>query len=241
MLRLLFFRFFIAAGLLCSAAAWAQEAYTTRQVNVRAGPDQEYPMVAVFAPGTPVTVVGCVSDYRWCDVYYGDVRGWVYARSLDYVYQSRRVPIYGYGPTIGLPIVTFSLLPYWDNYYRNRPFYRDYPRWENRRYRDGPVFVAPYGSREPQYRQGVSVEPQYRQPRQYDPQYRQPRAVEPQNRPSQGGERQRVQPQPPQQAQPQPQIQPQQRSSGGQQGSRPAQSSGERPIDRTPSRQGGDN
>lgn len=237
--------FFVAAGLLCSAAVWAQEAYTTRDVNVRAGPGQDYPAIATLAPGTPVTVAGCLSDYLWCDVIYGDIRGWAYAKGLQYTYESRMVPIYGYGAAIGLPIITFSLLSYWDNYYRDRPFYRDRPRWENWSYRSGPGFVAPPRNRELQYRQPRAVEPQYRQPRvaepQYrqprvaEPQYRQPRVAEPQNRPARV-EQQQAQPQAqprPQQAVPQPrpqpqqgQPQPQQRPQGASQGNRPASGGG---------------
>lgn len=218
MMRMRFSGFFIAVGLLCSAVVFAQEAYTTKAVNVRAGPAQDYPLVAQLAAGTPVTVAGCVSDYLWCDVIYGDIRGWVYAKSLQYAYQSQQVPIYGYGAAIGLPIVTFSILSYWDNYYRSRPFYRDRPRWENRPYRGGPGFVAPPRAREPQYRPQRPVQPQYRPSRPVAPQYRPPRAVEPQTRPP------RVE---------RPQVQAPARQPGVREGNRPSPG-GERPIQRRP-------
>jgi uncharacterized protein YraI len=235
MMRKRFSGFFIAAGLLCSAAVFAQEAYTTKAVNLRAGPARDYPLVAQLAAGTPVTVAGCVSDYLWCDVIYGDVRGWAYAQSLQYAYQNRQVPIYGYGAAIGLPIVAFSVLSYWDNYYRDRPFYRDRPRWENRPYRAGPGFVAPLRAREPQYRPQRPVQPQYRASRPVEPQFRQPRIERPQvQRPQQIQRPQQVQPQM------RPQVQPQMRPPGGREGNRPA-SGGERPIDRTPSRDSGQN
>ena len=121
----------LAAGLALSTAALAHEAYTTRQVNVRAGPDVAYPVVAILGAGSPVEVTGCVSDYQWCDVIFGDSRGWVFARTLQYVYQSRRVPLYEYGATLGLPIVSFSLFNYWDDHYRSRSFYHDRPRWQH--------------------------------------------------------------------------------------------------------------
>jgi uncharacterized protein YraI len=218
MMRMRFSGFFIAAGLLCSAAVCAQEAYTTKAVNLRAGPDRDYPLVAQLAPGTPVTVAGCVSDYRWCDVIYGDTRGWVYANSLQYPYQNQQVPIYGYGAAIGLPIVTFSVLSYWDSYYRSRPFYRDRPRWENRPYRAGPRFVAPPRVREQQFRQPRPIPPQIRPVRPVQPQYRPPRVERPLAQP-----------------QMRPQVQPHVRPPGGHEGNRPAPG-GERRTDRTPSR-----
>lgn len=227
-MRLRFSGFFIAMGLLCSAAVWAQEAYTTTQVNVRAGPAQDYPLVAQLAPGTPVTVVGCVSDYSWCDVIYGDIRGWAYANSLQYAYQSQQVPIYGYGAAIGLPIVTFSILSYWDNYYRSRPFYRDRPRWENRPYPGRPGLVQPLRPREPQYRPPRQVEPQYRPPRPVAPQYRPPRTGEPRVRPQRPADPQYRPPRVDR-----PQLQPPTRPQGGPQVNRPAPG-GEKYIERRP-------
>lgn len=114
------------------ALALAQEAYTSRTVNVRAGPDASYPVVAQLPPGAGLQVMGCISGYSWCDVVFGPNRGWVYAGSLVYPYQSRRVPILGYGATIGLPIISFSIGNYWDNYYRGRPWYRNRSYWVNR-------------------------------------------------------------------------------------------------------------
>ncbi len=123
---------FAAVVLASPFAATAQEAYTTRSVNVRGGPDTTYPPVAVLWPGAPVQVMGCLDDWSWCDIVFGDDRGWVYAPYLNYVYQGRRVPFYTYAPSFGVPIVTYSLRSYWDRYYRGRPFYdrRDY--WERR-------------------------------------------------------------------------------------------------------------
>ena len=131
MLRNQFSKILLGATLLCSASAFAHEAWTTRQVNARAGPDATYPVVATLAGDYPVDVAGCLSDYSWCDVVFNGDRGWVPGRRLHYSYQSRRVPLYDYGARIGLPIVSFSLLNYWDSYYSARPFYQDRPRWYN--------------------------------------------------------------------------------------------------------------
>jgi len=129
--------FLFAAAL----AANAQEAFTTRTVNVRAGPDTSYPTVAVLGPGAPVQVMGCLDDWSWCDVAFADNRGWVYSPYLSYVYQGYRVPFYSYAPSFGIPIISFSIGSYWDRYYRGRPWYgrRDY--WASR----APVHVRPAG------------------------------------------------------------------------------------------------
>jgi uncharacterized protein YraI len=123
----------LAALLLVPAAAFAQaQAVTNSSVNLRAGPARDYPVVSQLPGGLPVTVMGCVAGYSWCDVATPDLRGWVYAGRLNYAYQGNPVPVLGYGNAIGLPIVTFSIGTYWGNYYRGRPWYRDQSRWAHR-------------------------------------------------------------------------------------------------------------
>lgn len=207
------FMIFIAAiGMAVSAAASAQEAYTSRPANIRAGPEQDYPLVATLAPGTPVNIVGCIDGYRWCDVIAYDIRGWVSARSLQFTYDGRRVGVLEYGPTIGLPLIGFSL-GYWDNYYRNRPFYRDRPRWE-RRWNEGPRYAPRYNDRpriesRPQLREynRQSSEPRgdrnYRpdRPQVAQPQYQRPQGQPPVRAVPQQPQVQQARPQPPRQAQ----------------------------------------
>lgn len=174
-----------AAGIALSSAAWAQQAFTTRTANVRAGPDREFPLVATLPPGASVYIAGCVADYRWCDVDFGGGRGWISSRSLQSTYGGSVVPLYSYGAQIGLPIITFSLLNYWDSYYRGRPFYRERPRWESRwrdwdhrpRYDNRP-YRPDYRPDRPDYRPSP---PQYRQPRVEGPrpQYNNPPHVRP--------------------------------------------------------------
>ena len=115
----------IIAGVLTTtvlgASAAAQQADTTRQVNLRAGPDRGYPQVAYVRAGQAVYVNDCIDDYRWCDITVGSNRGWAYSKFIEYPHQDRRVVIYDNGPTLALPIVSFILGSYWNDNYRNRP------------------------------------------------------------------------------------------------------------------------
>ncbi|MGE8162041.1 SH3 domain-containing protein [Paraburkholderia sp. NPDC080076] len=122
---------YAAAGALAlPAVAGAQsQAYTNTTVNVRAGPAPDYPVVAQLPRGVPLSVMGCISNYQWCDVAAPNLRGWAYAGSLSYPYQGANVPVMNYGTVIGLPIVTFSIGTYWGNYYRGRPWYGQQSRW----------------------------------------------------------------------------------------------------------------
>jgi uncharacterized protein YraI len=127
--------FVLSFGLLLLAAcgiAGAQNAYTAKPMNVRAGPNREYPLVAQLDAGAPLDVNGCLSDWSWCDVSFDGNRGWIYAGGLSFVYQGERVPLYSYAPSLGLPIITFSLASYWDTYYRGRPWYPQRDMWAHR-------------------------------------------------------------------------------------------------------------
>jgi uncharacterized protein YraI len=119
------------AGLLAlPGSGFAQtHAYTNTAVNLYAGPAQDYPLVSQLPGGAPVTVMGCVSGYTWCDVALPDARGWVYAGNLSYPYHGNKVPLLTYGIVIGLPVVTFTIGSYWGNYYRGRPWYGNEAHW----------------------------------------------------------------------------------------------------------------
>jgi uncharacterized protein YraI len=127
-----------------------QQAYTNSPVNMHAGPAGDYPIVTQLPGGVPVTVMGCISGYTWCDVVVPNLRGWVYAGRLSYPYQGGNVPILTYGTTIGLPIVTFSIGSYWGSYYRGRPWYSQQSHWANRPPPGpGPGRPPGYGGRPP--------------------------------------------------------------------------------------------
>jgi uncharacterized protein YraI len=112
--------------------ASAQNAYTARPMNVRAGPNRDYPLVAQLDSGAPLDVHGCLDDWSWCDVSFEDNRGWIYAGGVSFAYQGGRVPLYSYGPKLGLPIVAFSLMTYWGDYYRGRSWYAQRDTWSHR-------------------------------------------------------------------------------------------------------------
>jgi uncharacterized protein YraI len=133
----------LGALLLASLSlASAQDAYTSRPMNVRAGPNREYPLVAQLDAGAPLDVHGCLDDWSWCDVSFDDNRGWIYAGGVSFVYQGGRVPLYAYGPRLGLPVITFSLVTYWNNYYRGRPWYAQRDTWSHRPL---PPHTRPHG------------------------------------------------------------------------------------------------
>jgi uncharacterized protein YraI len=235
MIRARFLAVATAFGVAMSAAAWAQQAYTTQTANVRAGPAPDFPVVVRVSGGTPVFIEGCLDGYQWCDVQVAGTRGWLNTRALQAYYGSRIVPLYDYGATIGFPIISFTLGNYWDSWYRGRPFYRERPRWEQR--------WSSYSYNRPNY-DGRNYGRNYSNDRRYDNRYdNRPNVVQQQPQlhyaqPSQRGDYLRDRPQFQPQAQPQQRFVPQTTPQGGrieQRGDRLIERQpGGRVIDRTP-------
>jgi uncharacterized protein YraI len=122
----------LGVAMLAPIAAFAQEAYTNRTTNMRAGPNPQFPLVASIPAGAYVQVNGCVEGYSWCDVTAGPQRGWVYADYLSYPYRNQPVTVISAGPSLGFPIISFSVGNYWDSYYRGRPWYGNRAYWYGR-------------------------------------------------------------------------------------------------------------
>ncbi len=119
----------LATASVAGGANAQYEAYVTSSAPLLAGPSPDYPAVAGLEPGTPVEVYGCVSGWEWCDVSFQGVRGWFDGQLLAYPYEGERVPIFDYGPRIGLPVITFNFDDYWGRYYHDRPFFGERERW----------------------------------------------------------------------------------------------------------------
>lgn len=61
------------ASLAFPALAQAQaDGYVTGNVDLRAGPDLGYPLIALIPAGTEVSVQGCTDGWEWCDVIAAD-------------------------------------------------------------------------------------------------------------------------------------------------------------------------
>jgi uncharacterized protein YraI len=141
----------VAVASLGAGMAEAAPGYATANVNIRTGPDTEFPSVGVIPEGTPVYVEGCLTDESWCDVRWEDSRGWVFSEYLAVDYRGQMTPL----PDVGLtayriPIVVFRASNYWQRYYVGRPWYKDRDRWVTFKPRPRVGWRAPpRGSRNP--------------------------------------------------------------------------------------------
>jgi uncharacterized protein YraI len=116
----------VAAALTFPTIAGAQNftAVVPLELSIRAGPGPGYPIVAVLPANASITVIGCIDGLSWCDVAYGQIRGWACA---DYVvYQGLPIPQVIQAPP---PVVVFNAEDYWTTNYRDRPFFAERDRW----------------------------------------------------------------------------------------------------------------
>ena len=110
----------------------ASPATVTADLNMRAGPSTQYPVVTVVPQSAPVQLHGCNADASWCDIAYGSHRGWASAGYIRVTNGSTPVTVTpATVAVVGVPVVTYNRV-YWDTYYPNYPWYRD---WN--------VYVAP--------------------------------------------------------------------------------------------------
>ena len=66
-----------------SGAAFADTAVSAvTDLNVRAGPGPQYPVIGVLASGQSATLNGCIENSKWCTIAEAGGQGWVYS---DYV------------------------------------------------------------------------------------------------------------------------------------------------------------
>lgn len=98
--------------------ALAQFDHTRDAVNVRAGPDRAFPLVAWLPANTRLKIVGCTEDRQWCDIVHGRRRGFVHARYLTPQFTNRTAPV-----------ITFNVKDYWDAHYTQQSWFPTYVDW----------------------------------------------------------------------------------------------------------------
>ncbi|OYZ16897.1 MAG: hypothetical protein B7Y35_03025 [Sphingomonadales bacterium 28-64-96] len=101
-----------------------------RATMLRAGPEQGYPQVRRIEQGQQVQLYGCLSDRSWCDVRLGQDRGWVSGPDLQAEFRGRRDSVANLYGQFQLGDRDFRIGDYWDDNYRQQPFYADRTRWE---------------------------------------------------------------------------------------------------------------
>ncbi|WP_239024986.1 DUF1236 domain-containing protein [Rhodoligotrophos defluvii] len=118
-----------SAALLPASASAQQSVFATTDLNLRAGPSPEFPVVTTIPAQEGVEFFGCLEGRSWCDVAFNGARGWAYGRYLAYDTTNQQAVITEAPATFEVPTVTYDTASYWDTYYRDRPFYSERDRW----------------------------------------------------------------------------------------------------------------
>ncbi|WP_370676937.1 SH3 domain-containing protein [Pleomorphomonas sp. PLEO] len=133
-------------GLISSTTgALAAPAEVLAAVNLRTGPGAQYYPIVVLPPGTPVNIYGCLDDDSWCDVGYGNTRGWLASRYLGTVrnwsaeQQIMRPPVFSPPPIYREPPVYANPPPV----YRQPPVYGDQEWPQQEEAYPGNVYIEP--------------------------------------------------------------------------------------------------
>src|SRR5215210_9138648 len=97
----------VAVGLMASVAAVAvpstglaarPNGYPVTNVNLRAGPGTDYPVIVTVPARAPISILGCLADYAWCDSIFEGNRGWMRSIYLSGYYQGSYYLLRDYAP-----------------------------------------------------------------------------------------------------------------------------------------------
>lgn len=88
------------------AAFAAMSATVTTDLNVRAGPGPQYPVLGVAPGGSTAALEGCIEGSLWCRVNAGGVSGWAYSKYLQTGSGGSTVVISERRQELGVPLVS---------------------------------------------------------------------------------------------------------------------------------------
>lgn len=92
-----------AIGVVVGGSAYAQSTVAaTTDLNVRAGPGPQHPVVGVIGAGQTVTLNGCLESGKWCSI--GE--GWVYSDYLTGEFGGKQVILTERPANSGVKVIT---------------------------------------------------------------------------------------------------------------------------------------
>ncbi|MGN6142232.1 MAG: DUF1236 domain-containing protein [Mesorhizobium sp.] len=95
-----------ALGLSMTSFALADTAVVaTTDLNLRAGPGSQYPVVGVIGAGQSTMVKGCINQGKWCNVSTGSEDAWAYSDYLAMDSNGTQVILTNRSPDAGIAVV----------------------------------------------------------------------------------------------------------------------------------------
>lgn len=97
-----------ALTLIAGAAMANTTAHAVTDLNLRAGPGPQYPVIDVIARQDAAEVEGCLDSRDWCRVSYQGATGWAYGEYLTASLSDRPEPIVSADTTVEIATVTYE-------------------------------------------------------------------------------------------------------------------------------------
>ncbi|MGQ7793350.1 DUF1236 domain-containing protein [Faunimonas sp. B44] len=98
----------MAALALPSMASAQTAAVAVTDLNMRAGPGPNYPVVGVIGANGAVSIAGCIENSKWCQVTAGGNSGWAYSDYLAADAGGQQVVVTQRTPQMNVPSVTYE-------------------------------------------------------------------------------------------------------------------------------------
>lgn len=98
----------LGAVLAAPSLALAIEAVAVTDLNMRAGPGPQYPIVATIQINSAVDLQGCLEDSLWCQVNWQGNQGWSYAEYLAVTNAGEQVFVPQARTVLEIPVVAFQ-------------------------------------------------------------------------------------------------------------------------------------
>ncbi|MFW6077367.1 MAG: DUF1236 domain-containing protein, partial [Hyphomicrobiales bacterium] len=98
----------LAAVIAAPSMAMALDAVAVTDLNMRAGPGSQYPIVTTIESNGAVEILGCLEDAQWCQVNWQGNQGWSYSEYLAVTETGEQIYVPQARSVLDIPIVAFE-------------------------------------------------------------------------------------------------------------------------------------
>jgi uncharacterized protein YraI len=98
----------LSAVLALPNLALALDAVAVTELNMRAGPGSQYPIVATIETNGSVDILGCLPEAQWCQVHWQGNEGWSYSEYLAITETGEQIFVPQARSVLDIPVVAFE-------------------------------------------------------------------------------------------------------------------------------------
>jgi uncharacterized protein YraI len=98
----------LAAVIAAPSMAMALDAVAVTDLNMRAGPGSQYPIVTTIQSNGSVEILGCLEQAKWCQVNWQGNQGWAYSEYLAVTETGEQIFVPQARSVLDIPVVAFQ-------------------------------------------------------------------------------------------------------------------------------------